>query len=239
MISELWAYGPEDFLLFSERVYFRLFELHNAAVWPAQIVALILGAVILVFVLRPAPIASRMIALILATTWIFVAWAFLWNTYATINWSIRYVAPLFILQALLLAWFGAVQGRLAFNARSGAGALLGLALFAHALVLLPLTALLEGRPLAAAEIFGITADPTAIGTLGLILMAGRGWRRRLLLVIPLVWCALSAAVLLTMGVWQGWAMLAVIAVALAGALLDRLGKSAGDVEGPSSAKPAR
>jgi len=39
-MSEWWTYRPEDFLLFSPRVYWRLFELHNEALWPAQIAAI-------------------------------------------------------------------------------------------------------------------------------------------------------------------------------------------------------
>ncbi len=36
-----WStYRLEDFLLFSPRTYYRLFELHNAAVWPGQVLAL-------------------------------------------------------------------------------------------------------------------------------------------------------------------------------------------------------
>ena len=34
-MSEWWSYSPSDFLLFSARTYYRLFEIHNAALWPA------------------------------------------------------------------------------------------------------------------------------------------------------------------------------------------------------------
>ncbi len=47
-MSEWWTYRLEDFLLFSPRVYWRMFELHNEAVWPLQIATLLLGAAILV-----------------------------------------------------------------------------------------------------------------------------------------------------------------------------------------------
>jgi hypothetical protein len=36
-MSEWWTYRLSDILPFSAQTYFRLFELHNAAVWPAQI----------------------------------------------------------------------------------------------------------------------------------------------------------------------------------------------------------
>ena len=52
MPSEWWTYSLRDFLLFSPRTYYRLFELYNAAIWPAQIVALGLGLAVLALLRR-------------------------------------------------------------------------------------------------------------------------------------------------------------------------------------------
>ena len=46
-MSEWWTYSLSDFLMFSPRTYYRLFELYNAAIWPAQLVAIALGVAIL------------------------------------------------------------------------------------------------------------------------------------------------------------------------------------------------
>ena len=35
-MSEWWTYSLSDFLLFSPRTYYRLFELYNLAIWPTQ-----------------------------------------------------------------------------------------------------------------------------------------------------------------------------------------------------------
>ncbi len=48
-----------------------------------------------------------------------------------------------------------------------------------------------------AEIFGVTPDPTAIGTLATLALV-RGRIRWLLLVVPLLWCAVAAATLWAM-----------------------------------------
>jgi hypothetical protein len=40
-MSEWWSYTLSDFLLFSPRTYYRLFELHNAEWWPAHFVAVV------------------------------------------------------------------------------------------------------------------------------------------------------------------------------------------------------
>ncbi len=47
-MSEWWTYSLSDFLLFSPRTYYRLSELYNIAIWPAQIVMLALGVALVV-----------------------------------------------------------------------------------------------------------------------------------------------------------------------------------------------
>ena len=91
-MSEWWTYRPEDFLLFSPRTYGRMFELHNAALWPLQALTLAVGFVMIALVVRQPSASGRSIALILAILWAFVGWSFLWNRYATINWAAAYVA---------------------------------------------------------------------------------------------------------------------------------------------------
>ena len=43
-MSEWWTYRLSDFLMFSPRTYYRLFELYNAEVWPGHWVGLSVGA---------------------------------------------------------------------------------------------------------------------------------------------------------------------------------------------------
>ena len=120
-MSEWWTYRPEDFLLFSPRVYWRMFELHNAALWPLQVLALAAGLVIILLVAwRPRGYA-RWLALLLAILWIFVGWSFLWNRYADINWAAAYVAPAFALEGVLLLVCGPLLNSLAFDRRGLAG----------------------------------------------------------------------------------------------------------------------
>jgi hypothetical protein len=53
-----------------------------------------------------------------------------------------------------------------------------------------------GRPWLQAELFGVAPDPTAIGTLGVLVTAQ--WRHWELLALPLLWCAVSGVTLWTM-----------------------------------------
>ncbi|MFY0989499.1 DUF6064 family protein [Halomonas sp. C05BenzN] len=203
-MSEWWTYRPEDFLMFSLRTYERLFVLHNQALWPLQALALMLGGAMLFALLRPRPWSSRLITALLAVGWGFVAWAFLWQRYVPINWAIRYLVPLFVLQALLLIALGAWKGGLDLPTRWGVRRALGVVLFVHALALHPLMALATGRGLLGAEVIGLTPDPLAIASLGvaaLVQPARYGW---ILLVIPLLWCLVSSATLQLLAAPGAW-----------------------------------
>jgi hypothetical protein len=243
-MSEWWTYTLTDFLLFSPRTYYRLFELYNAAVWPLQIVTLALGLAILVLMIRGAASSGRTVAAILAALWLLVAWAYLLERYDTINWAARYFAIAFVLQAALLVWTGLIRDRLRFEspplipaqagiqspthraserqswvpAFAGTSGVRrpGLVLIVYALIIHPLVPPLTGRPWTQAEIFGLAPDPTAIATLGILLMASRSWLH--LFAIPLLWCALTGLTLWTMESPEAWVAPALAATALATAL---------------------
>jgi hypothetical protein len=72
----------------------------------------------------------------------------------------------------------------------------GLFFLLYALIVHPLIGPLMGRPWLQAEVFGVAPDPTVIATLGVLVAARRPhWG---LLVVPVLWCAVSGATLWTM-----------------------------------------
>jgi hypothetical protein len=205
-MAEWWTYTLQDFLLFSPRTYYRLFELYNAAVWPAQILALALSLAIPFLLRRPSQRNSRIIAALLAVAWLVVAWAYFHLRYATINWIGSYFAIGFAVEGLLLLWLGVARSQLNF-APAGRSGRIGLGLYLIALLIMPLLALIYIRSFLQAELFGLAPDPTAVGTLGLLL-AARGRHVINLLIIPLTWCVVSAATLWAMGAPASWVMIA-------------------------------
>jgi hypothetical protein len=222
-MSEWWTYRPEDFLLFSPRVYWRMFELHNAAFWPLHFATLAAGLAIILLVLWRPSSRGLWVALILAALWAFVGWSFLWGRYPAINWAVVYVAPAFGLQALLLA-IAAARGGLALD-RKDAGVWLGMLLMAIGIVAYPLLPPLFERPWRSAEVFGIAPDPTAIATLGVLLTAS-GRLAPPLFAIPLIWLLLSGLTLRTMSDSQAWLPLLTAGTAVAVLALRRLAPSA-------------
>lgn len=200
-MSEWWTYRPEDFLLFSPRVYWRMFELHNAQSWPLHLVTIALGLAIILAALQRLKGVGVWSALILAALWLLIGWSFMWNRYVAINWAVAYMVPIFGLEALLLA-IAAARGGLAFD-RQDAVARAGLLVAGFGVVVYPLLPALFGRPWSESEVFGIAPDPTVLATLGLLLAAS-GRFPLLLVPVPLAWLLLSGLTLATMGDPQGW-----------------------------------
>jgi hypothetical protein len=170
-MTEWESYRLSDFLLFSPRTYWRLFELYNDSLWPLPLLTLAAGFLAGGLALLRPRAAAHAVPILLAILWTWIAWSFFWTRYATINWAAAYVAPLFGLQAALLLVIGAAS-RWEFDARGP-------------------------RRLA-----GIAPDPTAIGTLALLLLVRARWCATLFS-IPILWCVAS-------GVTQ-WAMESAVA----------------------------
>ena len=196
-MSEWWTYRLTSFLLFSPRTYYRLLELYNLAIWPAQLAGAAIGIAIIALLTGERRHRERVIAGLLCACWLWVAWAFLLQRYAQINWVAPWFAAAFALQGLLLLGLGVLAGRIVFAPPRGAGFWLAIALLAISVVGYPLLALLAGRSWTTAETFGVAPDPTAIGTIATLVLVG-GRIRWLLLVVPLLWCAIAAATLSAM-----------------------------------------
>lgn len=218
------SYSLADLLLFSAESYLRLFELNNAALWPLPPV-MAAAALALPALTRKAPAtAERIIALLLGLAWILVAWGFLYQRYAEINTAASWFALAFAAEGLLLFVAAAMPGiTLSISGwRCTAASYPGLALLIYALLCHPLIGILAGRSWRGAEIFGIAPDPTALGTLGILLMA-HGFMPRLLSLLPLTWCLVSALTYTALQQPHGlWAPAAALAALVCTAVIHRL-----------------
>lgn len=191
-MREWLTYELSDLLLFSERVYWRLFELENAALWPMPLLA-VLAALTTVVVHRRRPATgARMLCGLLALAWLSVGSNFIMQRYAPINWAMGYTGPIFVLQALVFAGLALrprIKGLLSRRAlRLGHGMIL-------AALAYPVLALLQGRGMASAEVLGIAPDPTALASLGAAFLIPERWLRLAAFVVPCLWLGQSAATL--------------------------------------------
>lgn len=213
-MTEWWTYRLDSFLLFSARTYQRLIEAYNTEWWPLQMVALMAGVGLLLWLGRKhSPRRDRAVFVALALAWAWVAWAFLQQRFAAINWSASHAAVLFALQAAALLWVAVRRGGRVRRRHLAATDPLAIALIAAAVIVYPLAGPALGRPWAQAEVVGLMPDPTVIATLGFLLLVEPV--PLALAVVPLLWCAYSGALLWAMRAGQAWVPPAVALLALA------------------------
>jgi len=192
-------------LPFSRDAFFALFEQYNSAIWPAQIVAYVLGLAALVLAFRPTFGSDRMIAAILALAWAWNGIAYHVLFFATINFWADGAGVLFILGALVLLFTGAVRGALTFRFRGDAASWIGVALAVFAMVIYPLIGWLLGHGWPRAAMFGVAPTPLTIFTLGMpLLIEGRTPPQ--LAVIPVVWSLVGGTAAWFLGVTEDLAL---------------------------------
>ena len=198
-MSEWWTYRLSDFLMFSPRTYGRLVEQYNSDMWPAQFLALAAGLVATVLALSGRPAGQRVSALLLGAAWLWVGWAFHLQRYAPINWAATYLAAASVVEALLLAGWAIASGNRSAagtaSAMPGGHRVVGLPFALAGLVVYPLAGVALGRPLAQVEVFGLMPEPTALVTLGLVMVLPHCTRlqRWMLGLIPLLSLLIGAA----------------------------------------------
>jgi len=202
-LTEWWTYRLDSFLLFSARTYQRLIESYNAEVWPLQMVALLAGVSLLLWLGRAHSAArDRGVFVLLALAWGWVAWGFLHQRFAAINWSADHAATLFALQGAALLWVAAARrGRVRRRQLSPTDPI-AITLIVLGVIVYPFIGPMLGRPWSQAEVFGVMPDPTVITTLGFLLLAEPP--RRALLVVPVLWCLFSGAMLWALRAGHAW-----------------------------------
>ncbi|WP_447042670.1 hypothetical protein [Vreelandella sp. H-I2] len=83
-------------------------------------------------------------------------------------------------------------------------------------LLMPLMAPLSGGAWYQAEVFGIHADPTAVTTLGLVLIILRGFGLWIAAIIPALWLVVSGLTLQVLDSTGAAVLFAVLVITLAG-----------------------
>lgn len=194
--------------MFSARAYYGLFARMNLRVWPVQLLALAVGVVVAVLMVRGGARRSRVGAGLLTVAWSSVAGIYFLSEYVTIHTYARWFAAAFGVEALLLLLVALRRNRAPDDEPPGVRAIAGGALMAIALFIQPLLAPLGGRPWSQAEVFALAPDPTVAYTLGALLALRASWWAW---VIPVGWVLYDAMTLRVLHAPE-WAVVPTVAV---------------------------
>ena len=170
---------------FTVEQFFGVIRLYNNAVWPAQVLLLLLAVLVVIFIALRRPWSGMAVSAILALLWLWVGAAYHLAFFVQINPAALGFGALSIVGGFLFVWQGVVRRRLAFvfakNLRTG----LGVSLIAFALVVYPVWATLAGHGYPELPTFGLPC-PTTIFTIGVLAVA-YGADLRSVLAAPILW----------------------------------------------------
>jgi hypothetical protein len=202
-------------LPFTTAQFFDVIRAYNEAVWPSQFALGALAVAALLLACMRKPWASRGAWAILAFLWAWIAIAYQFAHFASINPAAYGFGALFLLGAGAFLWFGAIRGQAQFHLRRDGRSVLGLALVLYALLAYPVWSSLSGHAYPRLPTFGLPC-PTAIFTVGMLALA-RGRLSRLVFVAPVLWCMIGvqAAFLLDVVPDLGLGVAGLIALVLA------------------------
>lgn len=127
-------------------------------------------------------------------------------------WRINPAAPFFagvsLAAASGFAWYGGVRDRLQFQQVLSARGVVGLLVVLFALAVYPAIGESIGHAYPASPTFGLPC-PTTLFTFGILLMAGPGLPRAVI-VAPLVWAIIGSAAAFALGVTQDLGLVVVV-----------------------------
>lgn len=192
-------------LPFTHAQFIEVFAQYNMNVWPAQILAYVLGVAVVLAILRPSANTGRWLAAGLASMWLWTGIAYHGLHFAEINKAAFLFGALFVIQAMLMLHAG-FTGKLQFGASRKAAAWLGWGLILYALVLYPLVGFWAGYRYPEMPMFGITPCPVTLFTFGVFLLTTAPMPRRLL-VIPVIWSLIGGSAAYLLQVPQDWLLL--------------------------------
>ena len=187
-----------------------VFRRYNDAVWPAQLLLLILPLATVIVILRGGR-ATRWPALVLAVLWLWMGGVFHLLFFRAVNPAATVFGLLFIVQAALFAWLAVREPMTEFSVEQDAASLVGGVTMLFSLAIYPALGYMAGRQYPASPSFGLPC-PTTLFTLGLLLWA-RPAPPRIVLLIPLLWSLLGGVAALQLGMMEDLSLPVVAIVA--------------------------
>ena len=195
--------------------FFDIFGTYNSAIWPTQIVAYLVGVIVLMLALRENGLFSRIISAILALFWVWMGVAYHIVYFSRINPAAFIFGFLNVLQGVIFLRSGTFRGKLSFGFGYKPFPIIGACFILYAMVVYPLLGIRFGHSYPRAPLFGVAPCPTTIFTFGLLLWATKSVPAYLL-IIPLLWSivGVSAAVHLRVPQDYGLVVAGVLGTAL-------------------------
>ena len=192
-------------LPFTTAEFLAVFQAYNQAVWPMQVVLVLVALVMLFLAIERPWNSDKAVSLMLGCLWFWAGAVYHVGFFTSINRAAYVFGAAFVLQAVLFLVAGVFRSDLSFEVRSNRYSWIGAALVAYALIVYPLLGSAWGHTYPAAPTFGVPC-PTTIFTFGILLFA-RSRVSGYLLVIPFSWSVIGFSSVINFGVLEDTGLL--------------------------------
>jgi len=192
-------------LPFTVNQFFDVFRQYNEAVWPAQIVLILLAIVAVGLCIWRRPHTDRLISGILGLLWAWTGIAYHLIYFTAINKAAFGFGAVFLVGSGAFVWAGVVKGQLAFTSTKTIGRILGGILVAYALLVYPALSVMLGHSYPTMPTFGLPC-PTTIFTIGMLCFLAAPFPRYIL-VAPILWSAVGSQAAFLFGVYADFGLL--------------------------------
>jgi hypothetical protein len=173
-------------LPFTVEQFLAVFQNYNEAIWPAQIVAYVLGALAVMLAFKKTNAAGRIISLILVLFWLWMGSVYHIAYFSAINKAAYVFGAAFIVQGLLFFIYGVAKPRLTFQFKPDFYSFTGLIFILYAMVIYPVLGYFLGHGYPRSPGFGVAPCPATIFTFGMLLGTDKKVPK-VVLIIPLLW----------------------------------------------------
>jgi uncharacterized membrane protein HdeD (DUF308 family) len=197
--------GEQLGIPFTTEQFFWVFEKYNQAIFPMQVVLILVAIASVTLAANPKPSANKTISVLLGFLWLWAGVVYHLTFFTEISPPAYFFGVLFVFQGLLFLYEGVVRNRLSFRASRRLNGILGAILIVYALAIYPLIGYALGRIFPTSPTFGVPC-PTTIFTFGLLLLTDKKVPLNLL-IIPVLWSLVGTSAALSFGIKEDFGLL--------------------------------
>ena len=187
-------------LPFTIEQFLQVFKHYNQSVFPLQIIFYLLALAIVFLAVKKIAASDTIINSIISFLWLWMGVVYHLLFFTAINQAAYLFGGIFIVQGILVLYYGLIRKKLTYQFNPDGSGLTGLALIIYALIIYPLLGYFAGHSYPASPTFGVPC-PTTIFTFGIFLWSSKKlpW---VVLIIPFLWSILGFSAAFNLGIWE-------------------------------------
>jgi hypothetical protein len=190
---------------FTIKEFLEVMAQYNNAVWPMQLLLLLLAIVALALAFTHVKFKNKIINGILAFLWTWMGVVYHIAFFSSINKAALLFGGIFIIQGFIFAYFGAIRNdKLQYHFNWNFAVILGLLFLLYALIIYPILADAFGHTYPSMPTFGLPC-PTTIFTFGILLFAAKRipWYT---FVIPFLWSLIGFSAAFNLNITEDYGL---------------------------------